>query len=93
MADKDMLERIYDKVERLAESHSKLNVIVAKQEENLKAHMKRSDMLEESLDILRKDFKPIQSHVAAVSGVVKAIGIVASIAAIARVLIELFSIS
>lgn len=53
------LERIEDKVDKLDDRMNESEKISIRQEENLKLHMKRSDLLEASQDELKDSVKPI----------------------------------
>jgi len=75
MADDKRIERIELKVDGLSDKLSETNIILAKQHESLRLHMKRSDMLEESM-------KPLQRHVSMVDGALKLVGLLAALTAI-----------
>jgi hypothetical protein len=68
----DLLEKLYEKQERMAEDLADIKVILAKQEENLKIHIYRTDLAEENIALLRQEVKPVIAHVA---GLKKAIEI------------------
>lgn len=69
----DKLEKKLDKVEDRLDTMDKTLV---KQEENLKEHMRRTDLLE-------KDMQPVKKHVAMVHGAFKLIGLIGTLIAIA----------
>lgn len=75
MSNDGRLERIEDKIDKLGDKLSSVDVTLAAQHESLKLHMKRSDMLEAQLE-------PVKRHVAMVSGALKALGGVAILAGI-----------
>lgn len=79
MNDDKRIERIETKIDDISEHLAETNIILAKQHESLKMHMKRSDMLEESL-------KPLQKHVSMVDGALRLIGVMAAVAAIIEAL-------
>lgn len=66
------LERVEEKIDKILEHTADINITLAKQEEQLTYHIKRTDLLEAQLE-------PIKSHVAAVEAVLvfcaKAIGL------------------
>lgn len=68
------LERIYDKQERMSEDIADIKIVLAKQEENLRQHMYRTELAEESIDLLRKQLKHIDNHVTMVNGGIKVLG-------------------
>ena len=84
-----MLERLYEKVEQVAQDQSEMKVTLAGQAVQLENHVKRTQLAEENIEILRKDLKPVESHVNMVNGALKFIGILASLAAIVKIVIEI----
>lgn len=84
MSELEMLERLYEKVEQVAQDQSEMKVTLAGQAVQLEEHVRRSTTNETNLELLRKEFKPIQIHVAAVNGVFKAIAILGSVVAIIK---------
>lgn len=61
-------------LEQLRSVDSRLDVMsnaLVKQEANLAEHMRRTQANEESLDLLRAEFKPVASHVVIVGAVGK----------------------
>jgi archaellum component FlaC len=69
------LDRIENKLDKVHERINSIDVTLAGQHVSLVEHIRRTTILEDQI-------KPIQSHVAMVSGVLKFIGIIAMIAAI-----------
>ena len=62
------------------ETTSKLHDIdktIVKQEENLKEHMRRTEVAERRLDNIETDLKPIKIHIARLDGVTKFLGLIA----------------
>lgn len=76
--DTNHFERLLDKMDLLVDSVADLRVIVAKQEENIRYHIKRTDLLEQQVEISKKEFleniKPIQKHVVYVETFLKIMG-------------------
>ena len=81
----DRLIRVEDKVDAIKDSIAAINVTLSSQHEILKEHIHRTELLE-------KEIKPISLHVAMVTGVVKAVMIVASIAAGIEGVFKLFHV-
>ena len=77
------LDKLEGKLDRLDEHLSRIDVTLAVQAEQLATHIKRTELAEENLDLLRKELKPVQSHVLRVEGGLKLLGIISVIAAIA----------
>jgi hypothetical protein len=55
MARREDINYLHDCMAKLDQKLDDVEIILAKQEENLKLHMKRSDHLEEIVTILRQD--------------------------------------
>ena len=67
--------KIEEKLDKIIDKQETLNITVAKQEVNLREHMRRTEILEEKLE-------PVETHVVMVKGAFKllvAIGIIAGI--------------
>lgn len=69
--DKGLLEKLYAKVEKISDDQSDMKITLAKQEENLRQHMRRSDLLEEGITVLKTEMEPIKHHVALVGAIGK----------------------
>lgn len=54
-----LVESNSQKLDSLNDKVGSLEVISARQEANVKQHMKRSDLLEKKVDILENDIKPV----------------------------------
>lgn len=78
----DKFEKIESKIDRLDERLDNIDKTLVRQEENLRQHMYRTELLEDSVQMLRDEFKPVQKHVAMLEGALKLIGILGVIAAI-----------
>ena len=72
-------ERLYEILDKIGEDISELKVTAAKQEENIKEHIRRTEIAEENLSILRNEIQPLKEHVIAINGVLKVIGILSII--------------
>lgn len=89
MADIELLEKIYTKVEKIAEDQSDMKIIMAKQEISLEEHIKRTSLAEENLSMLRDDFKPVQKHVHMMNGFAKFITLSAAVAGVIKIIYEI----
>lgn len=66
----DILNKIYDKVDKISEDVGMLKVTSAIHEETLKHHVKRSDTLEAMYtDMKEKDIEPIKADINKFKGV------------------------
>ena len=72
-------ERIYEVLDKISEDISDLKVTTAKQEENIKEHIRRTEIAEENLEMIRDEIQPLKEHVIAINGVLKVIGIISVI--------------
>lgn len=91
------MDRIYQSLERIESDVTDLKITSAKQEENIKEHIRRTELAEENLSMLRQEIEPLKQHVVAINGVLKVIGalsvIIGSAAGffeIAQIVIKLF---
>ena len=62
---------------------SRLVEDVAEIKSDLRFHIKRTELNEENLELLRKDFAPLKTHVAVVGALVKGLGVVGTLVGIA----------
>jgi len=83
MKDQDFLTqalvRIEDKIDRIEERTSSIDVTLGVQAEQLKNHMARTAANEEQLVLFREELKPISNHVAFFSASAKLITVVATL--------------
>lgn len=71
--------------ESTKETSEKLHAIdktLVKQEENLKEHMRRTELAEKRLDSIENDLRPIKKHIVRLDGVAKFLGFIALIVGI-----------
>lgn len=78
----DSLERIENKIDEQTRTLSEIKVLVAVHAEKLVQASKRYDSLDGQLDDLREEIAPVKRHVAMVSGAIKLLAIIATLAAI-----------
>lgn len=74
--DKDFLNKMYERQEKMSEDINEIKVILGKQEEHLKQHILRTELAEENIALLREQIQPIEKHVQMVSGVLKFLGLI-----------------
>ncbi len=82
--DTKRLERVEDKLDKVVDSISNINVTLAKQSVILEEHVKRSTMLEDQM-------KPIKKHVDLVNAAFKLLGLLISVGGI-HGLMKLFKV-
>lgn len=90
MKTSDRFDKLEKNIEKISDGVADINVTLAKQHASLDEHMRRTSALEESVDLLRKEVKPVQSHVAMMHGAAKLIGIISVAGGAIKVVLELF---
>lgn len=85
------LGEIETKVDKLDERLDSIEKVLIKQELNLEIHIKRTNLLEESVGLLRQDLRPVERHVDYVHGALKFIGIISVVVGIFAAVKELLS--
>jgi ABC-type Zn uptake system ZnuABC Zn-binding protein ZnuA len=75
----DKVDKLDTKLDNMITDITEIKITSAKQHEALNYHIKRSDLNEENIEMLRKEFEPIKSHVAAVNGILKFVAICSSV--------------
>lgn len=70
----DMLKKIDSKLETISSDLTDMKVTIAKQEENIKLHIYRTEIAEENIEILKTKLEPIDTHVKYVHGVLRFFG-------------------
>lgn len=81
---------LWDCLEGLLESQNEIKVTLAKNTAHLEEHMRRTEVAEEALIVLRADVEPLKAHVAAWAGVAKALVVAAGVVGIVGGLLKLF---
>lgn len=87
------MEEILKQLNSIAKDISQIKVIVAVQSEQLKEHMRRTNLLEVRIEQVSKDskiqteaiensIKPVQKHVDQINGALKLIGLIATLVSI-----------
>ena len=82
---------VIDYLKDISKDLTDIKIIQAKQEENLKNHMHRTELLEESNERLFEEIGPIKAHVNHVEGGLKLLGLVSLIIGMAAGIIKIYS--
>lgn len=85
------LERIYETLDKIDNDLTDLKIISAKQEENIKEHIRRTELAEENLTLLRQEIEPLKQHVIVINGILRVIGAVSVIIGSAAGIFEIIS--
>lgn len=72
----DNYERLEQKLDKVVEDISKINITLVAQHHNLKEHMRRSQANEQAIEIIKDELIPVQKHVNGLNYVLKAVGVV-----------------
>jgi hypothetical protein len=72
-------DRLYELLDRIGEDLSELKITVAKQEENIKEHIRRTEIAEQNLEIIHNEIRPLKEHVIVINAVLKGIGVISVI--------------
>jgi hypothetical protein len=59
----DILEKMFERQEKIIEDLNEIKVIQAMQAESLKEHIRRTALAEENIELLRKELEPVEEHV------------------------------
>lgn len=86
--EKELLKTVLDEIRMLREEMQAIKIVNIKQEINIKEHIKRSNLLEESVEMLRKEMRPLQKHVLMVDLFFKLLGGIAVLATIAEFILS-----
>ena len=79
-------KRFEEKIEKLDTRLDSIDINLAKQESNLREHMRRTQLAEENIELLRTEIKPLSHHVATINNIAKIISALAAVVAIAKFL-------
>ena len=86
----EKLIKIEEKLDKIEERLGSMDVTLAKQEINLQEHMRRSLANEQAVEILANEFKPVQTHVATMNNIFKAVGVLATFLSFVGAVIKAF---
>lgn len=74
-----ILERLEGKLDKQQEHIHEIDKTLVRNTASLEEHMKRTEMNEEAIELLREELKPVRTHVNHVEGGIKLIGLVSLI--------------
>lgn len=76
----DILNKIYEKVEKISEDVGSVKITQAVMAEDVRHHVRRSDMLEDMYtDLKQKDIEPIKADIHQFKGIIKFISYASAI--------------
>lgn len=76
---KNTLINIDSKVDKLDMRLDNVDVTLGKQQVELSDHIRRTEIAEQNITLIRSEIKPIQKHVDMIHGALKLLGLVTSI--------------
>lgn len=76
----DILKDIQTKVNKISDDMTDIKITSAKQQVSLDEHVRRTELLEKGQEILFGEMVPIKAHINQMSGVLKFLGILGSVA-------------
>ncbi len=84
----DEVKSIRVKVDKSDERLDSIDITLVRQNATLEEHVRRTELLEDKTNQLSDDLKPVEKHVAMVTGALKLLGIVGTIVAIIVGIVE-----
>ncbi len=88
----DMQERIFNKLDKIEDKLDSQNSILMVQQTLLDEHIRRTELAEENIRLLRKELKPVQDHVVMMQSGLKMIGLIGIILTIGVSALEIVNI-
>jgi chromosome segregation ATPase len=83
MTDRKLLEKLDEKMDKVEEKLGSIDVTLAKNTSSLDEHIRRTELAEEAISIIKNEMAPIQKHVTQVHTIFQAIGFVSVVVSIA----------
>ncbi len=69
---KDLIDKIFTKVEKIDSRLDSIDKTLVKQHENLKEHMRRTELLEKQQEkLIHEELVPVKAHIEQVKGISK----------------------
>lgn len=79
-----------EKLDQIARDISVIKTDIALIKNDVAHHIRRTDLAEENISLLRQEIKPIKEHVVRVDGVLRFFGVVSLVVGIVGGLVKLF---
>lgn len=86
------MKNVEAKLDKIAEDIAEIKVIQAEQAADLKHHIYRTDLNEETIQILRKQVEPVLKSHERINGVLKFFGAIAVVAGIVKAVVEVVNL-
>jgi chromosome segregation ATPase len=91
MTDKKLLEKLDEKLDKVEERLNNIDITLAKNTQSLDEHIRRTELAEEAIVIIKDELKPIQKHVTQVHTILQAIGFISILVSIVAGIVKIFS--
>ena len=85
------MDTIKESIEEIKKDIGEIKTSQKVMERDIAHHIKRTDIAEENLKLLRGDLRPVEDHVAMMNGALKFLGIVSVLVAIVSGIFKIFS--
>jgi hypothetical protein len=85
-----LLNKLDNKLDKLDEKFDNMEKTQIQQAASLDMHIRRTEIAEENIEMIRGDIKPLTSHVQMVKGMGKFIALISTVAGIAAGLFAIF---
>lgn len=86
------LEKIESKQDKILDEIIENKIINTRNTASLEEHIKRTNMLQEELNVLKEELKPVEKHVAMVSGALKLLGVISLLASLTVAIFNIIKI-
>jgi hypothetical protein len=83
-------EKLDEKLDKITDKLNSIDITLVKQEMNLQEHMKRTELAEISLGVLKDELKPVQAHVLIMNNIFKVIGVLTTFLGFIGAIIKTF---
>jgi hypothetical protein len=83
------LEKIESKQDQILQEMIDNRIVNERNTTSLEIHIKRSDMLQEELEIIRAEMKPIEKHITMVSAGLKLLGLISLLASLTLAIVNI----
>ena len=85
----DRLGKIEDKQDQILNEMVNNRIINERNTSSLEEHIKRTNLLQEELDEIRKEMKPVEKHVMMVSAGLKLLGLISLLASLTLAIVNI----
>jgi uncharacterized membrane protein YheB (UPF0754 family) len=84
------LEKMNEKLDAIVAKQGEMNITLVRLTDSVEVHVKRSDLLEERVDLLAGDLKPVEDHVTMVNGALKFLVYLGAVVGLVAGLLKIF---